>query len=290
MSEQTATPIKTLPSGNPLANYFRQPKIYIKLPSRGQFYPEDSLDISQNGEYAVYAMTAKDELMFKTPDALMNGQATVEVIKSCVPAIRDPWKMPSIDLDAVLIAIRIATHGEKMDITANCPSCDFENSYSMALVDYLSSISSFEYERQIHVDPLVINIRPYSYREVSKTAIRTLEQQKIFDIVNNESMSDEDKIEKFGESFVKLTQLTVDVVTGCIESIDTPEGSVTDKKFINEFVQNASSEVFNNINTRILSMKENMSLKAQKVQCQECKHDWSVEVTMDQTNFFAAGS
>jgi hypothetical protein len=28
------------PAGNPLANYFRQPKIYIRLPSEGQFYPQ----------------------------------------------------------------------------------------------------------------------------------------------------------------------------------------------------------------------------------------------------------
>jgi hypothetical protein len=35
-------------------------------------------------------MTAKDELMFKTPDALLNGQSTVEVVKSCIPAIQDP--------------------------------------------------------------------------------------------------------------------------------------------------------------------------------------------------------
>jgi len=28
---------------NPLQKYFRQPKIYIKLPSGGQFYPEGAL-------------------------------------------------------------------------------------------------------------------------------------------------------------------------------------------------------------------------------------------------------
>ena len=66
---------------NPLASYYRQPKIYITLPSKGEFYPADSLDLSTNGQYAVYAMSAKDELLFKTPDALLSGQSTVEVIK-----------------------------------------------------------------------------------------------------------------------------------------------------------------------------------------------------------------
>ena len=99
---------------NPLSNWFRQPKIYVKLPSQGRFYPPNTLDVSSNDEYPVFAMTAKDELMFKTPDALLSGQSTVEIIKSCIPAIKEPWQMPSIDVDFALIAIRIATYGENI--------------------------------------------------------------------------------------------------------------------------------------------------------------------------------
>lgn len=290
MSNQFDPSVFNNPKSNPLSHYFRQPKIFVKLPSNGEFYPPGALDISQTGEYPVYAMTAKDELMFKTPDALMNGQATVEVIKSCIPAIKDPWQMPSIDLDAILIAIRIATYGEAMDITAMCPSCNFENQYTLNLVNFLGELSQFAYDKSIQVGPLVVNIRPYSYREVSKAALKTLEQQKIFEIVNDQSMSDEEKIDKFGDSFVKLTQLTVDVVIGCIESIDTPEGVVNDPGFIKEFVENAPSDVFNSINERVNTMKEKLSMKAQNVTCQDCGHHWDVEVTMDQTNFFGQGS
>lgn len=275
---------------NPLANYFRQPKLYMRLPSHGQFYPEGALDRSEIDEYPVYAMTAKDELMFKTPDALMNGQATVEVIKSCVPAIKQPWLMPSLDLDAVLIAIRIASYGDQMDINSSCPACKHFNEFSMNLVQYLDDIGQTNYDTEVNVPPLNVHIRPYSYKEISKAAIKGLEQQKIFNIVNDETMPDDEKIEKFGDSFVKLTQLTVDVVAGCITKIITPEGEVEDPVLIKEFVENAPSDVFNAINDRVLAMKEQMALKAQDVECTECQHKWSVEVTMDQTNFFGKGS
>ena len=76
---------------NPLQKYFRQPKIYIKLPSNGKWYPNGSLEVTDNMEFPVYAMTARDELMFKTPDALLNGQSTVDVIQSCVPSIKNAW-------------------------------------------------------------------------------------------------------------------------------------------------------------------------------------------------------
>lgn len=275
---------------NPLAGYFRQPKLYIKLPSGGKFYPEGALDRSQIDEYPVYAMTAKDELMFKTPDALLNGQATVEVIKSCVPAIKEPWHMPSIDLDVVLVAIRIATYGEGMEMTATCPSCKEFNEFEYNLLGYLDRAASFAYNSRVEIPPLKVNIRPYSYKEVTKMAIKTFEQQKIIDIVNDQTLSEQEKVDQFGESFVKLTQLTVDVVAGCVESIEAPDGVVSDPVMIKEFIENSSSETFNAINERVHEMKEEIALKSETVECQHCQFKFNIDITMDQANFFAVGS
>lgn len=279
-----------MPMNNPLANYFRQPKIYIKLPSGGEFYPDGALDLSDNHEYAVYAMTAKDELLFKTPDALMNGQATVEVIKSCVPAIKNPWKMPTIDVDAVLVAIRIATYDTNMDITAKCPSCSFVNDYEFNLLTYLDQMGSFKYNSRIESEPLIVNIRPYNYQEITKSAIKAIEQQKIFQIVNDESLSEEEKLDKFGSSFLKLTELTVEIICGCIHSIETPEGVVSNQSQISEFIANAPSNIFNKISEHITSMRNDIEMKTQNVQCEECKHQYQISVTMDQSNFFAVRS
>jgi len=285
MSDQQ--PIK---KPNPLANYFRQPKLYITLPSQGKFYPEGSIDVSEIGEYAVYAMTAKDELMFKTPDALMNGQSTVEVIKSCVPSIKNPWAMPSIDIDTVLIAIRIATYGEEMEFTSSCPSCNHFNDLVFNLTHYLDIASNFEYDNLITLGDLKIYIKPYTYKEISKHAIRALEQQKIISLVNDESLSDEEKIEQFSDSFVKLTELTVSVVAGCVYKIETPNGSVEDSEQITEFLENSDKETFNAINERITDLKEKITMKSQEITCEECSHKFKVDITMDQANFFAVGS
>lgn len=281
---------QTTPAVNPLANYFRQPKIFIRLPSNGDFYPDGSIDKSQTGEYAVYAMTAKDELLFKTPDALMNGQATVEVIRSCVPAIKDPWKMPTIDVDTVLVAIRIATYGQNMDVTAKCPSCAHNNEYEFDLLNYLGAMGNFVFDSKIEVDPLVVNIRPYNYQESTKTSIKALEQQKIFDVVNDENISDEEKLSRFGSSFVKLTELTVDVICGCISSIETPEGSVSDPALIKDFINNASADIFNKVNDHVTKMKNEIDMKTQEVVCEECQHQYKISLSMDQTNFFAVRS
>ena len=106
---------------NPLETYFRQPAIYITLPSKGEYYPPDTLTFNENKEIAVYPMTAKDEIVMKTPDALLTGQSTVDVIQSCIPAIKDAWQMPSIDCDAALMTIRMATYGNKMTVPITVP-------------------------------------------------------------------------------------------------------------------------------------------------------------------------
>ena len=65
---------------NPLIQAYRKPALYIPLPSGGEFY-QTKPKLSIDGELAVYAMTARDELITKTPDALFNGEATISLIK-----------------------------------------------------------------------------------------------------------------------------------------------------------------------------------------------------------------
>jgi len=277
-------------NSNPLAGYYRQPKLFVNLPSKGRFYPEGALDVSETGEYAVYAMTAKDELMFKTPDALLSGQSTVELIKSCIPAIKDPWAMPNIDLDFALIVIRLATYGERMEINSTCPSCDNQNHYVLDINAWVQMFDNFEFQDTISIDPLLIKIRPYTYRETTQASIKTMEQQKIFQVINDESIEDEKKIEMFGNSFVKLTSLTVDIIAECITSIETPQGISTDKNQIKDFINNTSKDVFDKIQSHLGELKSQIELKSPEVECDNCQHQYEFPITMDQSNFFAVRS
>jgi hypothetical protein len=287
MAEMQNTEVK---QSNPLSGYFRQPKIWIKLPSSGRFYTAGSLDKSVTDEYPVFAMTAKDELLFKTPDALLSGQSTVEVIKSCIPAIKEPWGMPAIDVDMCLIAIRLATYGENMELTVTCPSCKEENDYLMNLRIWLNQFDNFIYEDSVDVDPLTVKIRPYSYHEVTKASLQTLEQQKLVQIATDDSLSDEDKIQKFQTGFIKLTDLTVNLIAGCITRIETPQGAVSDAAQIKEFIDNAPRDVFEKVHAHITEIKHKIELKPQEMKCVHCEHQFTTPIAMDQSNFFAVRS
>ena len=88
-------------TANPLKQFFRQPALYLKLPSDGQFWEAGSLDLPPNKELPVLPMTAIDEITYRTPDALFNGSAVVNVIQSCIPGIKNAWKTPSVDLTSI---------------------------------------------------------------------------------------------------------------------------------------------------------------------------------------------
>lgn len=278
---------------NPLRKYFRQPKVYITLPSKGKFYPKESIDIPENQEFPVFAMTAKDELTMKTPDALLNGAATVEVIKSCVPNIKNPWDMPSIDLDAILIAIRIATYGEKMEITTKVPNTGDERSFDIDLRQLLNKLVTKDYNSNFSMNDMDIITRPMTYKEFTNASLKTFEEQRIFALVNDEKIPDQEKLAKFNESFQKLTNLTINSLSSSIVSVTIGDTVVTNADHIQEFIQNADKEFYQEVLKHIESQRDTFALEPLKVTSNDedvakgAPKNYEVAITFDQSNFFA---
>ena len=281
---------------NPLGKYFRQPKIYLSLPSKGEFYEPGAIEKTETGEYPVFAMTAKDELSMKTPDALLNGQATVDVIQSCIPNIKNAWGMPSLDIDAVLTAIRIASYGETMDLTITIPNTEVEDVYTVDLRRVLDTFSNVDYEHVLYINDMAIHLKPLSYKTFTSNAIKTFEEQRIFSIVNDDSLSDERKIDMFSKSFSKLTQLTVSVVAQGIEKIVIEDQTVVNPLHIAEFINNADTKFYNGIMNHMEQQKQKFEIKpvtittTQEQQELGAPETFDLPIILDSANFFASGS
>jgi len=277
---------------NPLSKYFRQPKVYISLPSQGKYYPPGSLEVNENNEYPVFAMTGKDEMTIKTPDALLNGQATVDVIQSCVPAIKNGWLIPSLDVDAILIAIRIATYGEKMDITTKTPVTGEEKDFEVDLKVMLDQVSQNEFNDVLTYQDLTIRMRPLSYKEFTEVNLKTFEEQRIFATIEDSGLDDGEKLARFSQSFAKLTDLTFGSVERAISSIVVGDQEVTDRQHIAEFVSNADKSLFETIQEHLTNEKNKFELKPLVVDATEeelaqgVSATYEVPITFDSSNFF----
>ena len=277
---------------NPLVSLMRQPKIYIKLPSQGKFWPQGSLNKTVNDEYPVYSMTAKDELVLKTPDALMNGQAVVDVIHSCMPNIVNAWQTPSIDVDTILIAIRLATYGESMDMTYNIAGEELNYNIDLRTVlDQISSTATWDERIEIGTE-MVIFVRPVNYELMSKASIQAFESQKIINLVNDTTMSEEQKVDVFKESFKKLTEITIGIINQSVYKIESVVGTTEDPQDIQEFMENSDKSIFDAVKKRLDKMKLLNTTRPMKIatsaELQEKGYPTEIEapITFDPSSFF----
>lgn len=273
---------------NPLAGYFRQPVIHFSLPSKGQFWPDGALNLPVTGELPILSMTTKDEITIRTPDALLNGAGIVSIIQSCCPSIVDAWNMPSIDVDAVLIAIRVASYGKDMDLESTCPHCQTTHEYSVDLNQVLSNIESPNYNNKIHINDLVISLKPQTYASVNKTNMANFEEQRILDTIRDDSLSDEEKTAKYQVHLQKLVDLNLMVMVDSTEFIQTPTGSkVTNPVFIAEFYKSTDRSVTQTVRTWLEEAAKVASIKPVSVECDECHKNFNLTVVFDYSNFFA---
>lgn len=276
---------------NPLQKYFRQPSVYIKLPS-GLQYGTDVIEPSTTGELAVLPMTAMDEVKFKTPDALMNGQGVVDVIQSCIPQIKDAWRITSYDLDSIFLAIRIATYGETMDITYNLPVMNEKRSHTINLPAMLDAISRTVIEHKFSLNGLTFHIAPLTYKDMNMVSLETFQQSRIYTSLKNSTIADEEKVKTFDESFKKMTELGNDILIKNIRKIDTETESVTDPAQIEEFFKNADAKMMSELQKKLQKLRLQGSSPPVKFKASEeeikkgVPASYEVPVTFDTANFF----
>ena len=275
---------------NPLTQYFRQPSIYIKLPSQGQNYPTGTLNIPANGELPVYPMTAIDEITYRTPDALFNGQATVNVIQSCVPGIIDGWAIPSIDLDTILIAIRIASYGHNMEFGTTCPACGDISDRSVDLRTVLDVLSAADYNTTIKSGDLEIYFKPLTYKNLHDNNKLQFEQQKLLQMMPDDTVSDNDKMTALTAAFKKLTEITVQSLALSIVTIKTPGALVNEFEYINDFLKNCDRVLFNQIRDHVVKLREQSEMQPLKMVCPACQHKYEQAITLDMSSFFSPAS
>jgi hypothetical protein len=271
---------------NPLKQYFRRPSVYMKLPSGGAGYPEGTLDLPENGELPIYPMTAIDEITARTPDALFNGTAVVELIRSCVPNIKDPWAVTNVDLDALLVAIKAASSPSgEMDIESQCPKCEDVSNFKIILGGILAGLSNPDFDAELEVGDLSIKFRPLSFKEVNQASIEQFDLQRMFASLDN--MADEDQKSKaMQEALARITNLTMVLLSKSIVHIKTPSVPVTELEYILDFLQHCDRNLYIQIRDYSSKMREQSEIKPMTFTCASCSHQYEQSITLNPTDFF----
>lgn len=269
---------------NPLQKFFRQPKIYISLPSHGIFNQEGSIQ-GDVENMPVFGMTGMDEIIIKTPDALLTGESTVSVIESCCPFIKNAWDLSALDTDVVLTAIRIATYGNKLSVSKKCNECGSENEYELDLNAIIEHYNTCVFDNTLVLKEMTVKIRPLSYKQSTEFSLRNFkiqQQLKQVSMMENET----EKSDTVSDLFKQLGVLQNEIYTEAVESVQTNDFTVDEKMFIREWLENTDKSVIESIKSHIQKNQEVWSSPKYNVKCDSCDAESNIIVDLDLSTFF----
>lgn len=249
----------------------RLPGETFQLPSQGLFYEDGELDDSVvNGEVHIYPMTGLDEIIFRSPDKLLSGQAINEVFARCIPQIKKCNRLLSKDVDFLLMALRMITYGPEIEIiyTHNCEKAKQQH-YMVPIRPLLVATKM--------IDPTTISDQ---YNITIQSGQRVKLRPSLFE---NTIMLYQSTLSSTSDDEMRVMhQRLLDVLTGMIISVD----DVTDPKLISEWVTNLPAGWLKDLSTRAKSSADWGVEQIAHIKCRDCGAEVPIEVPINPINFF----
>ena len=274
---------------NFLSQYKRQPKIYIDLPSKGIFYDETIVQDKQFTEIPVFGMNTMDEILIKTPDALFSGESTAQIIRSCIPIIKNPWDLVGFDIDFVLIAIRIATYGDSMPVQSTCPHCGNATESDLILNHLLAEYTNKSTFYSVDFQELRLDLRPLNYKMQTQFAKKQYMLERQIVQIDKTTQTDDEKNVSKQKLMKQMTELNAEMIITHIFNISNRENEREfDFAVIKDFVINNDASIFNDVQEKIRQMNKDWSLPTFEVSCasESCKKQYTSSINVDYASFF----
>ena len=148
------------------------------------------------------------------------------------------------------------------------------------------NLTNTEYTDTFQIDGFRIQIKPATYQLQTQQAIKAFEEQRIFSTVNDDSLDDSVKLEKFQKSFANLVAIQP----------DGDDEAVTNPKYLREFLEGAEAKTYNQIADYIKEQKDRFSQKPLQVTATPEEIEagassiYEIPIVFDQSNFFGSGS
>lgn len=282
---------------NPLANYYRRPGIYITLPSGGRFYKIPP-KMSETSELAVYPMTAKDELILKNPDALLNGEALRQVIASICPDIKNVDEIPAPDIDTILVAMRLTSYGDELNIEVQHNGCTKSEGKSQKVSVGLGSVLATMKEIPTNVGEVLlssgvkVSIKPYTLFAQSRLLrVQFSTMRELQAAEQNEKISVSEKADIVNSGYNKLIALSQETLAESIYKVLLPDGvEVTNSTHISDWIKNLDRASIGRLEQELKGFGEFGIFRTINVKCEHCSETYTSDMLFDPTSFFGIGS
>lgn len=257
---------------NPLLAAAVIPGETFRLPSQGLFYTNGELsDDVKNGEVVVSAMTAVDELTFKSPDMLFTGRAVTEVFSRCIPQIKKPHELLSKDVDYLMVCLRMVTYGPTLTLSYKHHCEDAKNhTYDVDLQPIVQKSKPIdpttmaEVFRVVMPNGQVVKLKPTTIGAIIKL---------------NQDVDVSDTMPSLDELKTSVMAVLVDV----IDSVD----QIKDKELIQEWIGTVSAGWVRLLTDALTKVGDWGTTTKAITQCRDCGEDMELEFSTNPLSFFS---
>jgi hypothetical protein len=172
-----------------------------------------------------------------------------------------------------------------MEIESTCPKCTDIGKYGLNLINMLSQMRPGNYDKELEISDLKVKFRPLTYKEMNDASLGQLEIQRVFMMLDQEP--DEEVRKQRGQDALKrVTTLTINILTGAIEYIETPTIRVDTKEYIMDFLNNCDKNIYVTIRDYNADLKSETEIKPLKIKCVHCTHEYEQPFTLNTSDFF----
>lgn len=298
------------------------PSTTISLPSQGKFYSEDMFEEGADPtQLEVHPISLLDDLNIRDPILLASGKAVIKMMEHICPSILQPELLAEVDLDAILIASRIISHGTKFPVRFKCsnpamennkPVCEFEHDMELDLQDFIMRYGPIDwlddYTMELDVGQ-TINLKPLPYRVLIDVTKQTFMQMKDIDdmlrIFKQTNQSDEETeltaaeimsnpmyLDKYTNSIDGASDIVYKTIIHSIHSVVSKSGVVyTDEDIISEWIDILPPATLKVIRDRINELSERLvEISRIDYACPNCEHQNQMNVQFSPDKLFLVES
>lgn len=253
---------------NPLLERVKIPGETIRLPSNGIFYRNGELSPEVvNGEIHIYPLTTMSEILLRSPDKLLNGDALVEVLAQCAPQVLKPMDLLTKDVDYLLTALRKVTYGDSLEInyTHTCEDAK-EHTYTISLSKILASSKM--------INPASLNSTFVMNMENGQTVrLQPMRFKNVIEIIQSVGIT---------EDYNVVSEQLTRSVASMISSVD----EIEDPELIIEWLKTIPSSWFNQISKAIEKISDWGIDFTYHEKCKDCGQEVELSVTLNPLTFF----
>lgn len=293
---------------NPLIEDLSFPSVAICLPTGGYWYAEGVIDPDANPlDLEVKPLGLLAEQNYRDPWLLASGKAIPRLIREICPDILQPEELTEVDIEAILLATRLASYGNMMKLTHKCQHsdvdsvgdgevCGEENELDLDIQEFImrygqiTNIDDYLVELQAVAHKVYLRPTPYKQSlQVLQQAVKAEQTFKSFeDMTAEDFVMDADKVNNYTQLADLTSNVTVSSIVESIHYVTTVKGAkVFDKEAIREWLlampTTESKLIVDKINELATGLRKRSEVK---YNCHACGFENTFMLELDPQQLF----